>query len=87
MLVIGHSAYSLHIDAHYPHWILWALIGFLSSLFMLFSNFYIQAYFKGGKKSTKTASDSVKVAKVTKVDNPVREPSVDAKDSGLRKRI
>ena len=50
VLVIGHSAYSLHIDSHFPHWILYSLITFLVTLFALFSHFYVQEYRRGGRR-------------------------------------
>eukprot|EP01061_Rhynchopus_euleeides_P015333 TRINITY_DN26192_c0_g1_i1.p1 TRINITY_DN26192_c0_g1~~TRINITY_DN26192_c0_g1_i1.p1 ORF type:complete len:297 (+),score=114.31 TRINITY_DN26192_c0_g1_i1:59-949(+) len=66
VLVISHSAYSLYLDTPYPQWILIALVVFLVSLFVLFSNFYVQEYLKGSRRRSQQ-----------KLDAAARQPSVD----------
>lgn len=44
-LLLCHGIVSLHVKCDYPLWMQYALIGYMVSFLILFSNFYIHAYF------------------------------------------
>lgn len=58
-LAIAHTGRSIYSGCEFPNWMHWALIGYSFSFIILFSNFYIQTYNKGGRR--KAGSPELKV--------------------------
>lgn len=44
-VILCHAVVSLYVKCNYPLWMQYALIGYMISFLVLFSNFYIHAYF------------------------------------------
>lgn len=44
---MAHAINSLYVQCPFPLWMQYGLIGYATSMFLLFANFYLHAYVKG----------------------------------------
>jgi len=43
-IIMGYAIYSIRVTCNFPHWMHWALLTYLISLIVLFTNYYIYNY-------------------------------------------
>uniref|UniRef100_H2YG75 Elongation of very long chain fatty acids protein n=1 Tax=Ciona savignyi TaxID=51511 RepID=H2YG75_CIOSA len=59
VLAIAHTVQSLYVDCPSPRWMHWALIGYAFSFIVLFTNFYIHAYWSKSYKAKSNGHTTV----------------------------
>lgn len=76
-VLLVHAVMSLYVKCDYPLWMQWTFIWYMISFLVLFSNFYIHAYF--AKTSGKREPDKANGETVTNGDvlaNGVTNPQL-----------